>query len=209
MRNPAAGHSRARNRRASAGVIAGLLLAAGGARRFGSQKLLAPLDGTAIVRRAAETLGAEVDELWVVVGCEGDAVRRALDGVATHVVDNPQWERGLSSSLAAGIRALPPGVDAVVIALGDQPTLDNEVIRQVIASWRTSSQPIVSARYRGTRGHPVLLDRRVFAEASSGSGDVGARDLIARDPSRVAFVDVNGDPPRDVDTKDDLSALER
>jgi molybdenum cofactor cytidylyltransferase len=190
-------------------VIAGLFLAAGGARRFGSQKLLAPLDGSAIVRRAAETLAAEVDELWIVVGSEGDAVRRALDGLAAHVVENPQWERGLSSSLAAGIRALPADVDAIVIGLGDQPTLGNEVIRQVIGSWRTSSQPIVSARYRGIRGHPVLLDRRVFAEASSGSGDVGARDLIARDPSRVAFVDVNGDPPRDVDTKDDLSALER
>jgi CTP:molybdopterin cytidylyltransferase MocA len=55
----------------------------------------------------------------------------------------------------------------------------------------------------------VLLDRRVLDEASNVSGDVGARDLIARDPERVAFVDVNADPPRDVDTVDDLSALER
>ena len=190
-------------------MIAGLLLAAGGARRFGSQKLLAPLKGSAIVRRAAETLAAEVDELWVVVGSEADAVRHALDGLRARFVENAQWERGLSSSLSAGIRALPAEVDAIVIALGDQPTLDNEVIRQVIGSWRTSGRPIVSARYRGTRGHPVLLDRRAFAEASSGSGDVGARDLIARDPSRVAFVDVNADPPRDVDIQDDLSALER
>jgi CTP:molybdopterin cytidylyltransferase MocA len=49
----------------------------------------------------------------------------------------------------------------------------------------------------------------VFGEASSVRGDVGARELIMREPERVAFVDVNGDPPRDVDTTDDLSALER
>jgi molybdenum cofactor cytidylyltransferase len=190
-------------------MIAGLLLAAGGARRFGSQKLLAPLDGAPIARRAAETLAAETDELWVVVGSEAGAVRRALGGVSASFVQNERWERGLSSSLVAGIRALGPEIDAVVIGLGDQPTIDRDVIRRVIAEWRGTGRPIISARYRGVRGHPVLLDRRVFAETSEVSGDVGARDLIARDPGRVAFVDVDGDPPRDVDTTDDLSALER
>ena len=189
-------------------MIAGLLLAAGGARRFGSQKLLALLGDGPIVARSANTLAAETDELWVVVGAESAAVRRALVGVPATVVENEHWERGLSSSLAAGIRALPPEVDAIVIALGDQPSLDRGVIREVIAAWRASGQPIVSARYREVRGHPVLLDRRVFDEASRLSGDVGARDVIAREPSRVAFVDVNADPPRDVDTRDDLSALE-
>jgi len=190
-------------------MIGGLLLAAGGARRFGSQKLLTSLDGSAIVRRAAETLVAEVDALWVVVGSEADAVRGALDGLAARLAARRRWERGLSSSLAAGIRVLPAEVEAIVVCLGDQPTLDGEVIRRVIESWRSTRHPFVSARYRGVRGHPVLLDRRVFEEASAVTGDVGAREVIARDPSRVVFVDVNSDPPRDVDTKDDLSLLTR
>ena len=189
-------------------MIAGLLLAAGGARRFGSQKLLAPLNGAPIVVRSAEALAAETDELWVVVGAEAGAVRRALAGLSVSVVENEQWERGLSSSLAAGIRALPPEVDAIVIGLGDQPSLDRAVIREVIATWREKGRPIVTARYRGMRGHPVLLDRSVFDEASSVTGDVGARDLIVREPSRVAFVEVDADPPRDVDTREDLSALQ-
>ena len=190
-------------------MIAGLLLAAGGARRFGSQKLLAPLHGSPIVQRAAANLAAETDQLWVVVGSEADAVRRALDGVSPHFVENEQWEQGLSWSLAAGIRALNAEVDAIVIGLGDQPLVDREVIRQVIARWRETARPIVSARYHGVRGHPVLLARAVFDEASRVSGDVGARELIMREPARVAFVDVNANPPRDVDTTDDLSALER
>lgn len=162
------------------------------------------------MRRAAETLAAETDALWVVVGSEGEAVRRALDGLAVTVVENPRWEHGLSSSLAAGIRAVGQDgkAEAIVVGLGDQPSVDRDVIRQVVASWRKTGRPIVSARYRGVRGHPVLLDQRVFIEASSVSGDVGARDLIARDPRRVSFVDVNADPPRDVDTTEDLSALE-
>lgn len=210
MRDPSARHASARGRRAPVSVIAGLLLAAGGARRFGSQKLLAPLDGTPIVKRSADALAAETDELWVVIGSDADRVRVALDavGVRTHIVENPQWMHGLSSSLAAGIRALPPTVEAIVIGLGDQPSLDRGVIRDVVAAWRTTGHPIVSARYRGTRGHPVLFDRSVFDEASRITGDVGARDLIVSDPSRVTFIDVNADPPRDVDTTDDLLALE-
>jgi len=190
-------------------VIAGLLLAAGGARRFGSQKLVVPLDGSAIVKRAAQALVTETDELWVVVGSEASQVRRALDGVAVNLIENEEWPRGLSSSLAAGLRALPPAVDAVVIGLGDQPSISRDVMRQVIDTWRATGRHIVAARYRGVRGHPVLLDKRVFDEASNVTGDVGARDLIARDLSRVAFVDVNADPPRDVDTTEDLSAFER
>ncbi len=190
-------------------MIAGLLLAAGGGRRFGSQKLLAPLNGSPIVAWSAATLAAETDELWIVVGSESDAVRRALADLPAHVIENEQWREGLSSSLAVGIRALQPEIDAIVIALGDQPSLQAETIREVIATWRVTGRPIVSARYHGTRGHPVLLDRRVFDEATRVSGDVGARDLIARDPSRVTFVDINADPPPDVDTRDDLSALER
>jgi molybdenum cofactor cytidylyltransferase len=190
-------------------VIAGLLLAAGGARRFGSQKLLASLHGLPLVRRAAVNLAAETDQLWVVVGSEAEAVRRALDGVPARFVENEQWQQGLSSSLAAGIRALPEEFDAIVIGLGDQPSVEREVIRRVIDRWRETGRPIVSARYLGVRGHPVLLARAVFDEVSSVSGDVGAREMIAREPERVAFVDVNADPPRDVDTMDDLSALER
>lgn len=190
-------------------MIAGLLLAAGGARRFGSQKLLAPLDGIPIVRRAAETLAAETDALWVVVGSEADAVERALVGLSAHIVVNAAWEHGLASSLAAGIGALGPEIEAMVVGLGDQPLVEGELIRRVVAEWRATARPIVSARYRGVRGHPVLFDRSVFGEAAGVVGDIGARDLIARDPSRVAFVDFNADPPRDVDTRDDLSALQR
>jgi molybdenum cofactor cytidylyltransferase len=189
-------------------VIAGLLLAAGGARRFGSQKLVARLGGTAIVRHAADALRAGVDELVVVVGSDAPVVRDALAGLEARFVDNHAWANGLSTSLHAGIQAVRAEADAVVVALGDQPGLDPAQVNAVVARWRSSGRPIVVTRYRGERGHPVLLDRAVFAELSDVTGDIGARALMDRDPSRVAYVDAQQPAPRDVDRPADLEALE-
>ena len=190
-------------------MIAGLLLAAGGARRFGSQKLVVRAGGTALVRHAADALRASVDDLVVVVGSDAPLVRDALAGLDVQFVENGEWSSGLSTSLRAGIAALRHEIEAAVVALGDQPGLDPALVHAVIAAWRSSGQAIVTARYQGERGHPVLLDRRVFAEVSEISGDVGARVLMDRDPTRVAYVDVQQRAPRDVDRPADLAALER
>jgi molybdenum cofactor cytidylyltransferase len=189
-------------------MIVGLLLAAGGSTRFGSQKLLANAGGTPIVAQTARALASLVDRLIAVVGSDADAVRAALVGLDCTIVENRDWSAGISSSLRGGIDAAPADTKAVVVALGDQPGIDPSVVRKVIARWRETGKPIVATRYRGARGHPVLLGCSVFADIRSISGDVGARALIERDPSRVAFVDVDADAPRDVDTPDDLAALD-
>ena len=189
-------------------MIVGLLLAAGGGTRFGSQKLLARVRGVPIVASSARALWPLVDRLIVVVGSESRAVTDALEGVDATLVENPLWADGLSTSLEVGVRAVPKDTKAIVVALGDQPGIDPAVVRKVIARWRETGSPIVSTRYRGNRGHPVLLGCSLFGEVGTISGDVGARSLMDRDPSRVAFVDVDADAPPDVDTTDDLAALD-
>ncbi|HEY2163342.1 MAG TPA: nucleotidyltransferase family protein [Gemmatimonadaceae bacterium] len=189
-------------------MIVGLLLAAGGGRRFGSQKLLARLHGAPIVATAAGTLAPLVDRLIVVVGSEAQAVTDALAGIDVTLVENPRWADGLSTSLKLGVLAAPKETKAVVVTLGDQPGIDPALVRKVIARWRETGHPIVSTRYRGNRGHPVLLGCSVFGEVGAISGDAGARSLMERDTTRVAFVDVDADAPPDVDTPDDLAALE-
>lgn len=188
-------------------MIAGLLLAAGGARRFGSQKLVAQIGGVPVVRRAAEALASGVDQLVVVTGSDTALVHDALAGLNARCVENTEWAAGLSTSLRAGLLAVGRDTAAVVIALGDQPGLDPKLVRTVIETWRAAGKPIVATRYRGARGHPVLLDRAVFGEASEARGDVGARMLIERDATRVAYVDVDADAPRDVDTPADLEGM--
>lgn len=190
-------------------MITGVLLAAGGSRRFGSQKLVARVGGTPIVRHAADALRSAVDGLVVVVGSDAPLVRDALAGLDARFVENAEWAAGLSASLRSGLFAVQTESEAAVIALGDQPGLDPALARRVVATWRSSGKPIVATRYRGSRGHPVLLDRAVFAEAAELSGDVGARALMDRDPTRVAYVDVDQPAPRDVDEPNDLAALEQ
>jgi molybdenum cofactor cytidylyltransferase len=190
-------------------MISGVLLAAGGARRFRTQKLVALFKGTPIVRHSANALGSATDCLLAVVGHEGRAVSQALEGTNAVVVANPDWELGLASSIRCGVLAVDPSCEAIVIGMGDQPELDPSVVRAVIARWRETGQPIVSASYRGVRGHPVLFARPVFGELLELQGDAGARLLIERTPERVSYVEVDSPMPPDVDTSGELEALER
>ena len=190
-------------------MIAGVLLAAGGARRFRKQKLVALFQGVPIVRHSADSLGSATDSLIVVVGNEAAAVERALSGTNARIVMNPDWELGLATSIRAGVAAVEAECEAMVIAVGDQPELDPFVVRAVIARWRETGQPIVSASYRGVRGHPVLFARSVFPELAALHGDAGARLLIERTPERVTYVQVDAPMPPDVDTSGELEALER
>ena len=190
-------------------MIAGVLLAAGGSRRFGSQKLVSMLGGVPLVRHAATTLVRSTDALVIVLGHEAEAVRAALSDVDAVVVENPDWSQGLSSSVKCGVAALPAGVEAIVVALGDQPRIDPLVVRSLIECWRAGGKPIVSARYRGERGHPVLFDRAVFPQLEMLRGDVGARTMFEQSPDLVAYVDVDSEVPVDVDTATDLGAVDR
>lgn len=190
-------------------MIAGLLLAAGRARRFGAAKLARPLRGTPVVRWSAEALRAGgVDEVVVMVPANDTAVSAALGGVAVRLVGNPEPDRGIGHSIALGIVALPPHAEAVVVALADEPGLRPEWVREVIARRRPGGPAIVAPTFRGVRGHPVLFDRRVFPELAALDGDRGARAVVDRDPGRVAFVEMGTPPLRDVDTPEDLARLE-
>ena len=188
-------------------MIIGVLLAAGGARRFGSQKLVAMLDGVPVVRRAFNALAAGTDGVVVVVGSEGAAVARVLEGTAANIVVNSDWALGLSTSLRCGILAAPPSVEAVIVGLGDEPMVDAHVCRELVREWRKNEKSIVAARYNGVQDHPVLFDRAVFSELTSLEGDVGAKGVIGRVPERVAFVDVSAPQPIDVDEPGDLRRL--
>ena len=188
-------------------MIAGLLLAAGGARRFGSQKLIARLGDESVVHRAAVALAGATDTLIVVVGSDAEAVRAELGDLDARVVVNDDWQSGLASSLLAGVAAVDTNANAILVALGDQPGLDPRVVRAVIDRWKAGDCAIVAARYRGEQGHPVLFARSVFSELATLTGDRGAKPVIERDALRAAFVDIDAPAPRDVDTRDDLDAL--
>lgn len=189
-------------------MIAGLVLAAGLSRRMGRAKLLMPVDGRAIVRHAVETvLAGGVDSVWVVTGPDVEPVEAALAGLEVQIVVNPAPEEGQASSLRAGIAALPASVDAVLIALGDQPSLAPAIIPALLAARRTSPKLIVAPRYRDGQGNPVLFKREIFPELLRLTGDQGARPIIQKEPARVEWVELDLPMPPDVDTPDDYEKI--
>lgn len=187
-------------------MIVGLLLAAGGASRFGSQKLVALAGGVPLVRRAAQTLGSATDVVVVVVGNESRLVRDALSGLPAEIIENNNWQTGMASSVVAGVQAVPGEASALVVMLGDQPGVDVAVVHRAIEAWRATEKPIVVTQYSDGRGHPVLFARELFSELLTLEGDRGARSLIERSPDRVAVIEVDGPMPHDVDTREDLRA---
>lgn len=191
-------------------MIAAILLAAGRATRFGSQKLLAPLDGEPLVRSVARRLlDAPLDEVLVVVGSEGAEVRAALEGLPLRIVENPAFADGMSSSLHAGVRALAPGTDAALVVLGDQPGVTPSLVGALVTEWRRSGLPIVAPLYVRERGTPVLFAAAIFPELLGVEGDDGTRSVVERDAGRVALVRFGRDTPADVDTAEDLARLQR
>jgi len=194
-------------------LIAGLVLASGASRRFGGNKLLASLGEHAVVHWAAAALSGTVDELLVVVAEDTDDMREALAGLPVRVVVNDAADQGLSSSIRAGVSALPPEAEAVVITLGDQPLLERECVARVIVRWQEGGVAAVATRYADGRGHPVLFSSALFPVLRRLEGDRGARAVLDGLGPAVALVEMEAEQPIDVDTREALeqvrSQLER
>jgi molybdenum cofactor cytidylyltransferase len=190
--------------------VVGLVLAAGAATRFGSDKLAASLEGRPLLDHVLDALRAVPLREIVVVTRQERAIPAADD---LRVLVNPAPDDGLSSSLRLGLDAVAeladPLAEAVLVALGDQPRIDPEVIRQLLTAARTGDRPILVPAYNRDGGaNPVLLLRAAFALADEASGDRGLGPVLALHPELVHSVPVRGANP-DVDTQADLARLHR
>jgi len=188
-------------------VIAGLLLAAGRSSRFGADKLCAKLDGKAVIRWSAQAL-SPLDTVYVVIPPGADAITQALSRLDVRFVVNLGRHEGMASSIRAGIAALSDDVDAVVIALADQPLVSPNVVSALCNRWREGGVAAVAPEYRDGRGHPVLFGRECFAALEALRGDVGARSVLDALGNRVAPLPMDAAMPVDVDTPEALQALQ-
>lgn len=191
-------------------MLAALVLAAGGSRRLGRPKQLEPWGHTTLLGHVVEGVRAlPVDEVWVVLGADLDLVMTSVDLADCGVVENPEWEEGLASSLRVGLDALTrlSRADAALVVLGDQPGIAPDVVARLIEARRRSRRPAAVPKYRYAWGNPVLVDRSLWARLMSLEGDEGARRLLQAHPEWVEEVWVDRLPPRDVDTQADVDEL--
>lgn len=189
------------------GLISGLVLAAGASTRFGRPKLVYPVDGVPLIRRSVAPLRAAGIPVVVVTAPVAGNVRSALRGLELTVIDNDEATEGVASSIRVGIRAVPLECAAVMILPGDQPDTPEALVRQLIRTFYQRNAPVVSPRYRGIQGPPVLFSRSAFPSLLTLEGDRGARSVLEAHGESVVYVDVDQSMPRDIDTVEDYEAL--
>jgi molybdenum cofactor cytidylyltransferase len=191
--------------------IAGLVLAAGRSTRMGGpNKLLEEINGRPLVRIVAEqALASRASPVIVVTGHQRERVERALAGLPVTVVHNPDFADGLSTSLKAGIKAVPPDADGAIVTLGDMPQVSAKLIDRLIAAFDPERGAlVVIPTIDGKRGNPVLWARRFFPDLLAVEGDIGARHLIAGYAEAVAEVAIEDAAAlTDIDTPEALIAV--
>lgn len=166
-------------------MIAAVVLAAGGASRFGSAKQLAELDGVPLLEHAIRAVAEvpAIERVVVVLGARADEVRAGVDFGSAEVVVCEEWASGQAASLRRAIAAVreDPAADAVVITLGDMPRVTPQVVaRFAELAERHGARTRARATFDGTPGHPVALGSAYFDALAQLDGDVGARDVLRR-----------------------------
>ena len=193
-------------------AVGAVLLAAGSGSRMGNRpKSLLELGGVPLIRRQLIALsGAGVDELVVVLGHYGDRIEQAVQDFPVTLVRNLDPDAGQVSSLRLGLSALSPKIDAVLVALADQPLINSQDINDLIGAYkkRAEGMQVVQPMVDGLPGNPVMFSAEVREQILAGDAQVGCRQWQAANPAQVQhWVTTNSRYRNDVDTLQDIEAL--
>lgn len=190
------------------GLIVGLLLAAGASRRFGADKLLAPLhDGRSVAVAACTALAVGVDRVVAVVRVGDVALRRQLQACGATVLECTDANLGMGASLAFGIAQSPAA--GWLIALADMPFIDTGDVARVADALR-SGAPIAALGSLQDHAHPVGFSARFGRQLTQLSGDRGARALLVTHPNDVVWLpSACAASQRDIDTVQDWQSAMR
>lgn len=193
-------------------TVGAVLLAAGaGARLGGRPKPLLELGGVPLILRQLIALsGAGVDEVVVVLGHHADAIEAAVRAFPITLVRNPRPDDGQPSSVRLGLQALSPKLDAVMVALADQPLLDAQDITALIGAYKKRGDaamvvPLVRTEDGSQPGNPVIFDAALRDEWLAGAADLACRRWRLAHPERVRWFESDNRRYRiDIDTPEDI-----
>jgi molybdenum cofactor cytidylyltransferase len=195
-------------------TVGAVLLAAGAGSRLGGRpKALLELGGVPLVMRQLVALsGAGVDEVALVLGHHADAIEAAVGALPITIVRNPAPDDGQASSVRLGLTALSPRLDAVIVALADQPLIDEQDVVALIGAFKKRGDAAMVvprvARQGGAGpvpGNPVIFDAALREQWLAGSADLACRRWRDAHPERVRWFDTDNERYRiDIDTPEDL-----
>jgi molybdenum cofactor cytidylyltransferase len=194
-----------------------ILLAAGASTRLGSAKQLVEFNGVPLIVHAAQTALATVcHPVIVVLGADAPRFEPLLSNLKSeisnfefHITTNPDWSRGMGTSIRAGMKALQPStVDAVLILLCDQPLITATRLNQMIEAFFASGKTMSAARYAGALGTPAIFSAVHFEELQNLGDAQGGKAILHRHANQVHAFDLP-EAAIDLDTSDDLQSLRR
>lgn len=169
--------------------IAIIILAAGASRRMGQPKQLLEFQGETLMARICRTaLSTECQPVVVVLGANANLIRKEIPDPGLLIVENPNWEKGMGTSLSIGINQLletTPEVQAAIFILVDQPLVSSQLLEEIVATYQKSDKPIVACTYGEVIGVPALIDRSYFDRLQNIEADRGARFLIKQALNQV------------------------
>jgi molybdenum cofactor cytidylyltransferase len=175
---------------------------------MGRNKMLLPVDGVPMVRRAVQcAIDAGVDEVIVVVGNDADAVRDALTPFTVVFAHNPDFTGPTSTSLHAGIRAVPDSIDAIAIMLADMVHTSSDMIVALTDAVQTGHAPLAVSRYEDVLAPPLLFTRPLWPELLAWHGEGCGKQVVRAHEHEAAILDWPVRALQDVDTPEDYQAI--
>ncbi|MGA9271028.1 MAG: nucleotidyltransferase family protein [Lutimonas sp.] len=187
-----------------------ILLAAGASRRMGTVKQLLPWKNSTLLEYSIEQLKqAKIDSLVVVLGAHENQIREntVLDKV--DVVVNPDWQKGMATSIAAGVNFLldnTPDLERILVALSDQPLLDSKYYNKLTLNSLNKKNKIICSTYSGQSGVPAVFPRDYFDDLLNLEGDKGARALLRGGSDKMVLIKA-GERAIDLDTQESYNRL--
>jgi molybdenum cofactor cytidylyltransferase len=162
------------------GRVAGVVLAAGLSARLGTNKLLLRLESEPLVRRAARlALEAGLSPVIIVLGHEAEQVAAALDGLPVVSVVNPDFRAGMHRTLQHGVEQVPAECAAAVVLLADMPFVSAAMLAELVARFRSGTEPLVLSLYGEVQAPPTLYARSLFPEIAAAGEACGRRIVLA------------------------------
>ncbi|GAC1429117.1 MAG: nucleotidyltransferase family protein [Thermoanaerobaculia bacterium] len=190
-------------------MISAIVLAAGQASRFGGCKQLVRLGEKTLLQHVLDSVNAsKIRDVIVVLGAHADEIKRRVTFGRERIVVNGDHARGMSTSIGAGLRALPAVAEAAMFVLADQPFVKHETIDALVDEYERNRKAIVLPTYKGARGNPVVVDRSLFGEVAPVGGDVGFRAIFKAHAGAIAEVAVDDvGVVTDIDTRQQFDDL--
>lgn len=186
-------------------MVSAILLAAGEGKRMGRPKLLMPFGRYTVLEQTIDNLlSSNVDEVVVVLGARAGEIKHVIADRPVKVMINPDYHRGMSTSLIAGLKQVDGKAQKVMVALADQPLIDGETYNRLIEASLGCDKGIVVPTYRTKRGNPVIFSIKYKSELLGLEGDVGGREILKKHPDDIFEVAVDSESVNiDINTLDD------